>query len=255
MAVQVRLSASRSRTSTKAGGVSRKVGGAAKANTDPRSWERADPAPAPAPPAPGGRRNPPPILISQSQAEQVRARGAPRPLPHPKFSPQTGLSTPRAAQGRAGSILGSCWRLQSVPLTVRWIQVPFWKSASALGRSRKSTRHSYQPWSSARSRSMRSEAPSSIRTRPAEPETFAPSGSGTSPSPGPPPPQSTRPCRGLPAPLKPSGWQQNPSPVPFGTRSLGSDLPRGSPLRNPAQPRPRRAPLHLPAPGGAAGSG
>lgn len=53
-----------------------------------------------------------------------------------------------------------------IQLTVRCTQEPLTESSSGLCLSRKSTRHSYQPWSSARSPSIRRDAPFCSRTRP-----------------------------------------------------------------------------------------
>lgn len=53
-----------------------------------------------------------------------------------------------------------------IQLTVRCTQEPLAKSCSGLCWSRKSTRHSYQPWSSTRSPSIWRDAPVCSRTRP-----------------------------------------------------------------------------------------
>lgn len=53
-----------------------------------------------------------------------------------------------------------------IQLTVRCTQEPLAASSSGLCWSRKSTRHSYQPWSSARSPSIWRDAPFCSRTRP-----------------------------------------------------------------------------------------
>ena len=54
----------------------------------------------------------------------------------------------------------------SVQLTVRCTQEPLAESSSGLCWSRKRTRHSYQPWSSARRPSIWRDAPFWSRTRP-----------------------------------------------------------------------------------------